>query len=378
MLLTARRLPVPALAVLASLMLAGVGAWVGIGNAPVNVAGPTDGPSLAFAEFGPVADRVYLASPSNHADRRLVATVDHVDGWGINPAFSVSRGLTAYTVLPLGSVPRRDSAAELWLLDLRTGELSRIARDADLLAPPAFDAEGRKLLYRSTRPDGRQELVSVDMATRVRRPMYSYEGAFGLQPIGFAADGAVVFAELSTKGTDVYRVREGAPPVLVAHASDQIARDWRMSPEGTQLSYLAPELLAERWVHRASVLDIAGGAARALPATPAPLAEQFGPVWTPDGRAVTLGREPLEGESAAALTVILDGGTAAALASPRVGFDVPLAWSPSGGYLVARSFDGASSHEPGRESMVVIAEDGTRTELNTASELIFIGWVARG
>jgi hypothetical protein len=93
---------------------------------------------------------------------------------------------------------------------------------------------------------------------------------------------------------------------------------------------------------------------------------------------VTLGREPLDGPSAAALTVALDGGQSSALASPRVGFDVPLAWSPGGDYLVARTFDGASSHQPGRESMVVIAGDGTRVELTTASELIFIGWVAVG
>jgi hypothetical protein len=376
--LTARRLPWPAAAALACLALAGLGAWLLIGRGPADVAPGLEGPALAFAEFGAVADRVYLASPSNPADRRLIATVDHVDGWGINPAFSVASGLAAYTVLPPGSIPRRDSPAELWLLDLRSGAPSRLVRDADLLAPPVFDIEGQKLLYRSTRPDGRQELVSIDIASQVRRPVHSYEGAFGLHPIGFAVDGAVVFAELSASGTDVYRVREGAPPVLVAHASDQIARDWRMSPGATQLSFLAPELHAERWVHRASVLDIAGGGARPLAATPAPLAEQFGPVWTPDGRAVTLGHEPLDEASAAALTVTLDGGAAEALASPRVGFDVPVAWSPTGGYLVARSFDGASSYQPGRESMVVITEDGTRIELATASEVIFIGWVARG
>jgi hypothetical protein len=376
--LISKHFPVAFLVALASAALAGLGAWAIFGGAPVELQRPLEGPRLAFAEFGAVADNVYLASPSNPDDRRLVATVDHVEGWGINPAFSVAGEVAAYTVLPPGSIPRRDSPAELWLLDLRSGEPSRIARDADLLAPPAFDATGGKLLYRSTRSDGHQELISVSLDGRVRRTVHSYEGAFGLYPIGFAADGAVVFAELSTRGTDVYRVREGAAPVLVVHASDQIARDWRISPDGGELSYLAPELLAERWVHRASVVDIANGTVRALAPTPAPLAEQFGPVWTHDGRAVTLGREPLEGTSAAALTVALDGGAAEALASPRVGFDVPVAWSPGGGYLIARTFDGASSHEPGRETMVVIAADGTRTELTTTSEVIIIGWYGSG
>ena len=376
--LTLRRASVLPLAALAGMALVLLGSWLVLDRAPETTAPPLDGARLAFAEFGAVADRVYLVSPSNPDERRLVATIDHVEGWGINPAFSVAGGLAAYTVLPPGSIPRRDSPAELWLLDLGSGETSRIARDADLLAPPAFDAEGRKLLYRSTKPAGSQELVSVDLASRVRRTVHVYEGAFGVHPIGYTVDDQVLFAELSTRGTDVYRVTEGASPVLIAHASDQIARDWRISPGGNELSYLAPELLAERWVHRASVLDLPNGAPRALPATPAPLAEQFGPVWTPDGLAVTLGREPLDASSASVLTLALDGGAAESLASPRVGFDVPLAWSPTGGYLLARSFDGASSYQPGRESMVVIGTDGTRTALPTASELIFIGWFGSG
>jgi Tol biopolymer transport system component len=373
-----RRHSLPVAAALACTALAVLGVWLLLGRTPDRVVPPGGEPSLAFAEFGAVADRVYLAPPSNPSDRRLVATIDHVEGWGINPAFSISGGLAAYTVLPPGSIPRRDSPAELWLLDLRSGEPSRVARDADLLAAPAFDAQGRRLLYRSTRPDGRQDLVSVDIASRVRRTVHSYEGTFGLHPIGFAPDGAAVFAELSTKGTDIWRVRDGAAPVRIAHASDQIARDYHLSPDGKELSFLAPELLAERWVHRVSVIDLSSGATRALPATPAPLAEQFGPVWTPDGRSVTLGREPLDGAGAAAVTVSLADGTAEALASPRAGFDVPLAWSPSGGYLVARSFDGVSSYQPGRESIVVIGTDGSRVVLETGSELIFLGWVASG
>jgi hypothetical protein len=217
--LTLRRLPLPVLAAFTAVALTGFGAWAILGRAPLADAPPSEGASLAFAEFGAVADRVYLASPSNPADRRLIATVDHVEGWGINPAFSVAGGLAAYTVLPPGSIPRRDSPAELWLLDLRSGESSRIARDADLLAPPAFDANGRTLLYRSTRHDGRQELVSVDLKSRVRRPVHSYEGAFGLHPIGFAADGAVVFAELSAKGTDVYRPSSSPTPLTRSPAT---------------------------------------------------------------------------------------------------------------------------------------------------------------
>lgn len=331
---------------------------------------------LAFAEFGAVADRVYVAPASNLADRRLVATVDHVEGWGINPAFSLAGSRAAYTVLPVGSLPRRDAPAELWLLDLESGEPSRLARDADLLVPPAFDAGGKQLVYRSTRSDGRQEVVVVDLATRVRRPVYAYDGGFGAYPIGFASDGAVVFASLSQTGTDIYRAsREGGLPQLIAHASDQIARDWRIAPDGKAVSYLAPELHAERWIYRAQVLDITGRGGATTPATPSPEVEQFGPVWRPDGSGLTLGREPFGDPNAAAMTLSFDGGATEALPPPSIGFDVPVAWSPNGRHLVARSFDGASSYQPGRESIVIISDDGSRRPINTDTEVIVLGWV---
>jgi hypothetical protein len=206
--------------------------------------------------------------------------------------------------------------------------------------------------------------------------VHTYDGGFGVYPVGFAHDGAVVFASLSPSGTDLYRTAAEGGPRLIAHASDQIARDWRIAPDGKALSYLAPELHAERWVHRLHVVNLTERASPSAPATPAPEVEQFGPVWTPDGTGLTLGREPLGDASAAAMTLRLDGGGAEDLPPPAVGFDVPLAWSPNGRHLVARSFDGASSHEPGRESIVIISDDGTRKPVSTETELIILGWVS--
>ncbi|MFN8638620.1 MAG: hypothetical protein U0360_03995 [Dehalococcoidia bacterium] len=369
-----------ALALLAgplAVLVVGIAAWftLGPGFARPGVGGPGE---LAFAEFGAVADRVYVAPASNLATRRLVATIDHVEGWGINPAFSLSGSRAAYTVLPPDSLPRRDSPAELWLLDLATGESSRLTRDADLLAPPAFDAAGRQLVYRSTQHDGRQQIVAIDLATRVRRPVHTYDGGFGVYPAGFAADGAVVFASLSATGTDLYRTTGDGRAELIAHASDQIARDWRIAPDGQAISYLAPELRSERWVYRLHVVDMSTRQAEATPSVGAPEVEQFGPVWTPDGAGLTLGREPRGDSSGAAMTLRLDSGDASALPAPAVGFDVPVAWSPDGRHLVARSFDGVSSYEPGRESVVVISDDGTRRPVSSGTELIVLGWLRSG
>ena len=337
------------------------------------------GATIVFAQFGPRADSIYTAPATDPARRTLVAVVEHVEGWGINPAPAMAGSRVAYTVLPPDAEPRRDARAELWLLDVATKRRTRLASDADLLAQPRFDREGGALAYRSTTADGRQELIRVDLATRLRRVMHTADGGFGAYPIGFANDGSLLFATLSIAGTDVYRVADGRPPRLVVHASDQIARDWQLSPDGRELSYVAPELLAERWVHRLSVVPVDAGGRRELAAMFGDATgEQFAPVWTPDGRAITVGREAYPRSSARALTLAVAGGEPQTLPAPERGFDVPLGWSPDGGYLAARSFDGVSSSDPGRETVVVISPDGRRREVAAPSEVIFLGWLARG
>lgn len=337
---------------------------------------------LVFAEFGLLTDRVYVAAPDAPEDRTLVASVPHARGWALTPAPAMAGDLTAFTVLPPEAQPRRDSPAELWLLDVRSGALTRLAGDADLLAAPVFDPDGEALLYRRTRADGSQQLVRVEIETRARRPLYEASTQFGVYPVALEADGTALYVELSTRGTELYRVREGADPDLVAHASDHVARDWALSPDRTSLAYLAPEVSAERVVHRAQVVSLTSGG-EARPASPeapgAVLSEQFSPAWTPDGRGLTVGVEAFPDINAAAVTLAIGGsgddGIPDVLAPPEQGFDVPLGWSPGGRYLAVRSFDGRDAAEPGRESLVVIPVDGERVTVAGESDLIFIGWL---
>ncbi len=370
-----------ALFLLVPFMVAVAAAGLALRSLPgpaVEAPAPSAVPGLVFAEFGPSADLVYTAPAANPDRRTLVATVQHAEGWGINPAPAMAGPLVAYTVLPAGGPARREARAELWLLDVGTRALTRLARDADLLVAPVFDHAGGYLAYRSSGPLGEQRLVRVDLESGARRVQHSYDGAFGVYPLGFANDGALLFARLSPAGTDVYGVRDQQPAELLLHASDDIARDWRLSPDGRWLSYLAPELAAERVVHRLRVMALGDGAERGVAAGGASIAEQFAPVWTPAGDGVTVGLEAYPALSAAAVTLSLAGGGATGLAAPARGFDAPLGWSPDGRYLAARTFDGASSFDPGRESLVVISTDGQRLEIAARTELIFLGWLTSG
>ncbi|MCH7632118.1 MAG: hypothetical protein IIB59_02800, partial [Planctomycetes bacterium] len=52
---------------------------------------------------------------------------------------------------------------------------------------------------------------------------------------------------------------------FLLHASDEIARDWRLAPDGRSLSFVAPEVLAERVVHRLHVFDLGGTPSEVTP-----------------------------------------------------------------------------------------------------------------
>jgi len=343
------------------------------GRAVVQAAGA---PRIVFAEFGLNEDQIYTAPADAPSERTLHASVPHAAGWGINPGTSAAGSLVAYTLLPEDADPTRESPAEVWVLNVATDNLTRLARDADLLVPPVFADDGATLLYRRSQGT-RQEVVRVNVADLTREVIHGEDTSFGVFPIAMRG-GALVFARLSTEGTDVYEVAPGNEPRLLLHASDEIARDWRVSPDGSALSFLAPVIEAERVVYRAHIvaLDSLEPLALGLPEGEATAAtEQYGPVWTPDGAALTVGQEAFTSTARPAVILGLDGSLAE-LSTPPFGFDVPIAWSTDGRYLAVRSFDGRNSVQPGLQQTVIVDREGARVTIDVPSEVIFLGWYA--
>ena len=331
---------------------------------------PSGGVPLAvFAEFGDLADKVYSAPADDPSKRTLLATVDHAPGWGINPAATTRDGRAVFLLAPSNG-GGRDTPAEVWTLDLKTGQRTRVAADADLLIQPVVNRDGA-ILYRRSNGQ-RQEVVRVQVGNASRTTVYTEETTFGVFPIGEDAEGNPIVARLSTAGTDLLRVRDGVPQVIV-HASDHLARGWQIAPDGKSVAYLAPEVRSDRVVYRAHVVSLPDGKARVLAETPAG-ADQFSPQWTPGGDALAVGQDARGGPSA---VTVLEGGRTRTLAAPARGFDVPLSWSDGSAYLAVRSFDGDSAANPGNETAVVIGPDGQRYVVTATGEVIFIGWATR-
>ncbi|MQC48358.1 MAG: hypothetical protein DWG77_04595 [Chloroflexi bacterium] len=330
---------------------------------------------LAFAEFGLTADRVFVAPATDPDARALVATIEHADGWGINPTISPT-GLIAYTVLAPGVVADRDTPAELWLLNLSSGEAIRLASDADLLVAPVFTRDSDALVYR--RSTGlQQELVRLEIATGIRATIHVEQTSFGIFPVGFNGEDALLFARLSTDGTDLLSVTEGEVPTHLLRASQHVARDWRVSPDGRAVAFLAPEPILERIVHRARIVDLSTLEDRRLPDALSTDGEQYGPTWTPDG-ALTVGQEADVAVATPAAILRFDDDAAPVLPPPDLGFDVPVEWSPDGRFLAARTLSGVNSVDPGNETAVIIGADGSRRAVTAPTEVILIGWYVRG
>ncbi len=329
------------------------------------------GPTLVFAEFGPAADEILIA-PADHPEATtLIQTVPHADGWGLNPAPRMVGGRTAYTVLPPNVTPSRNSPAELWLLDVNTSSATRLARDADLLAAPVLRQDGAVLAYRRTEASGAQSLLRVDLETRARHVLHTDRSSFDLFPVGFDGEGALLFTRLSALGTDLVRVSDGSPAEVLFHASDEIARDWSVAPDGEAVAFVVPLLQAERIVHQAQIASLGARP----PAITAPadmfLGEQYSPRWRADG-ALAVGREAA-GEGGTA-PIVLGAPEEAPLPAASSGFDVPLGWSVGGAYLAVRHFSGTNSGNAGAEALVVIGGDGSRVLVPTDTELMFLGW----
>jgi Tol biopolymer transport system component len=329
-------------------------------------------PLIVYSEFGHEADTLWAADPGAPQARSQIAQVRHAPGYGIAPALSPDGTKLAYTVLPPSRPGGPDAHAELRVVDMESGETSVLAADVDLLPAPVWAADGGSIIGRrsSWQPDapaGQFGLVHFDMDGSAQTLVSSAEALF---PIDVTPDGAwLYFATLSVEGTALRRAAtNGSAIESVMKLSDGVARDWQLSPDGTQLSYLRE---AENG-YVTEVLDLASAAKTAPLGTEE--TEQFSPIWEPDASGnLTVG--VLDGGGDAAARIAAEGGIAGDPLPAGDGFDVPLTWSPSGDTLAVRAFAGTDVSAPGPSRVVIVTTDGARSMVSQNSDVIVAGWL---
>lgn len=335
---------------------------------------PASAPSFVFVEFGPTADKIRIAPVTDPANARTVATVAHAEGFGIYAALSPDGQRIAYTIIPpVEGEPSIESPAELRVIQADTGD-QLLATGADLLVPPVWSADSDAVVFRRSMPaegsPGSFDLVRVDLAGNETTLVSSTSGLF---PIGYAGD-ALYYAAVSSSGTDLFRY-DGIP-AFVAHLSDDVARDWRLSPDGSKLAYLVMQEREGAFGFTARVYDLAGAGLGgfAVLDTRDSAPDEFGPVWNPATGGLTLGR--LDPAAPSPMIEVGPNGAERSLSATARGFDVPVSWSPDGSYLIFRWFLGDSAENPGPSRLHVLTPDGERELLSINSDIQIIGWIA--
>ncbi|MEE8346298.1 MAG: hypothetical protein V3S20_03020 [Dehalococcoidia bacterium] len=343
------------------------------GSPGPNTSGET---ALLYSEFGESEDTLWLTPVSQLQEPEAVATIAHAPFWGISASLSPDGRQVAYVVLP-PSVPNpeedADDQAELWVQPVGGGEPRFLAQNADVSEVPVWSPDSRALAFQSF--DRRRNLLTL-LRARLRDGAVSVlariDGATAVFPLAFSPGGDRFYvAQTSEGGTELLAIdtAEGSVETAAKVVGD-VVRGWHSSPDGLGLTFVS-RIGGQEWgLHIVSLVD---GTVSRLESQAIPSGrELFSPVWHPQQPLLTVGTAPDGGGGV--INVPLSGQNGERLAGPDDGFDVPLAWAPSGDYLVVQQFSEYPVQR--RPSIDVLTSSGERQGLAQGMEVTFIGWLA--
>jgi Tol biopolymer transport system component len=333
------------------------------------------GPRLVISEFGEDRDQIVAVDPADTTSRTTIATVEHADGFGIFATLAPDGGAVAYTALPASSGKAAPDAPAIAAIVQPDGTVLRLADDVDLLVAPVWTPDGQSIVVRKNTPaeDGAGSFELLRLGRDGSRSTITAWQSASIFPIAFSPDGSkLYFATLNAQGSDLYSVApDGSNETQLAHLSDDITREWALSPDATQLAYS----VAQAGDHPglvAKTLDIATGAINdALPSADAKA--QVNPTWKGD-HDLTLGAVKPEG-GGDAVEVRAGAGVTARITDNSDTMDVPLAWSPDGARLAVRSVEGATPFEAGASHIDLVDAEGNRARVSDNPDVTVVGWM---
>ncbi|MCE7927945.1 MAG: hypothetical protein DYG91_05510 [Chloroflexi bacterium CFX7] len=323
-------------------------------------ASASPGEYAVVAQTGEERDTIFVA-PADGPDAAIeIASIPHLRGYSATGAVS-PEGRRLALVVADGGTPAYPSAS-LYVLNLESATLARVANGVDHLQTVAWAPDGQSIYFTRTAqgsgPRARVAIYRVGTAGDGEREVRGFEGVLGVYIAGIDPLGRLASVVIDGRGSTAYR--DGAE---AAHLSTQITRDWELSPDGEWLAFIESDASAGLQ-YRAKVVSLAGSTQGQVAAQSAGGGQQLGVSWRPGAASPTFGQEP----------AVTGAGVVAAQAG-TTGFDVPLAYSPGGEHLAVQHWSGAGFERPGNVTLELLAEDGSRTAL--AEFTRFYGWAAR-
>jgi Tol biopolymer transport system component len=333
-----------------------------------------DGQLLLVSEFGETADTIVAVDPEDTARRDEIAQIRHAPGYGVFASISPDGTAIAYTALPEDEPEPSPATPAIAGIVGAAGEVEVLAKDIDLLVTPVWSPDSAAVVVRRNTPiansAGMFELLLLGR-DGARTTLVFRDGS-ALFPIAFSPDGArLYFATLDASGTDLWSVAAaGGGETAIAHLSDEIARDWKLSPDGGTIAYTVAESGPQPRITTMTI-DLASFAQADAVAAPDQQLE-FNPAWAPDGDLTVASVDPESGAGAA--VAVADDGSASVIASTADGVDLPLQWSPDGETLAVRAVaaPGAGDAE---SHIAVVTEDGDRERVSSGADVLIVGWL---
>jgi len=333
--------------------------------APTNVGGFL----FVYQELAGEETAFWAADPQKPQNKRALLTVQHREGYGPRAGLSPKGTHLAYTILPT-SARDAPSTAELWVGELTTGKTQLLQTGVELRSTPLWSPDGGTILfvrlYERSSYTLETELATVPLKGGEAHSLIRDATSQGLYPIGWSPDGRrAYFSRVTPQGTDVASVTTSGEVATVLHASDGIAREFLLSPDGSRVLYTSGPPPGKAGRYRVESADLATGRKETLAEG---VSDHFSPIWRADGRAVTLSQE-------GGVASIEPGGVSALIApAPGDSDDLPLAWSPEGRFLAVRSLEKAQGRYVS-ERLAIASPSGGRTNVETNGHAEFVGWL---
>lgn len=318
-----------------------------------------NGPRLVVQELRGSSTLVWEMRPAQPEQRQVLATFSHREGYGPRLALSPDGQQLAATVLPSAAADPA-TQAQLWVHDLQTQRRQLIAEGVDLRGAPAWEPAGRALAVRRWSGDAPVAVVVSPDGAQPARSL-GWPAALSLNVVGWDAEGRLLASVFASEGSDLVALDTAT---RIAHLSDGPARDFRLAPDRSRLSYLSEPGADGARLH---IVSTAAGQAETAEA-----AGIVGAIWQAEGRGLLLSQT----RSASGFQLASFALPVQALALPPsrepVAVDVPVA-AGTGGYLAVRRLEGGDLSAPARETLWVLGPEGDRP-VRGDGYLEAVGW----
>lgn len=298
---------------------------------------------------------IWLASTTNPGLRRLLTTIIHKEGYGVQGAVSPDGNKIAYFMIPPGTGERaaRTAGGELWVMNSDGTDSHRVADRVGWASPRTMWAPDSRTLTYGRRvplknPTGSQVLWRTELhvvTTDATQPrlLLADDAAHDIQTVGWSADGRLFYyarwANLQDRwelwGVDVL---SGSTQFQIS-APSQNADSPALLPDGDHLIFTILEGEQRALV----MLSVDGREQRTIVsgATGDQPINRYTGTWSPDGQSI-LAHIPPQAEQPARLERIdLRTGQRHTIPTDAVSGDeffMPRSWSPDGEWLVVLKY----------------------------------------